>query len=171
MRKIVSIVAFLALIAFPAYSGSKIISVNPVGIIFGVPNVMLENVKPSGLNPVLGGSLYLYSGGGWSTFGLGLTAGVRKYLEEGKSGEGLYVGGYGGLGILSAKYGGESSNSLLFSVTGAVGYKVIFSNKYVVGLEAGLSIYLNSGVTIGGVSLGAFSGVAPYGALELGIKL
>ncbi len=171
MRRFLLAVGLVFLLTVPAFSGSKIISVNPVGIIFGVPNVMVENIKPSGLNPVLGGSLYIYSSGGWSTFGLGLTAGVRKYLQAGKSGEGLYAGGYGSLGILSAKYGSETTNSLLFSVTGAIGYKAIFNDKYVVGLEAGLSIYLNSGITIGGASLGAYSGVAPYGSLELGLKI
>ncbi len=171
MKKAFLIMALLGLLATPAFSGSKIISVNPVGIIFGVPNVSVEMVKPSGLNPVFGGSLYIYSSGGWSTFGLGLSAGVRKYLQAGKTGEGLYAGAYAGLGFLSAKYAGESSSSVLFSVTGAVGYKAVFSDKYVVGLEGGLSIYLNSGITIGGTTLGMYSGVGPYGALELGLKI
>ncbi len=171
MKKAFLFIALLGLLAAPAYSGSKIISVNPVGIVFGVPNVNVEIVKPSGLNPVFGGSFYIYSSGGWSTFGLGLSGGVRKYLQAGKTGEGLYAGAYGGLGFLSAKYAGESTTSVLFSLTGAIGYKAIFSDKYVIGLEGGLSIYLNSGITIAGTSLGMYSGVAPYGALELGLKI
>ncbi|GEM_PF-3390762 len=171
MKKSLFFLALFAMLTVPAYSGSKIIAVNPVGIIFGVPNVNVEFIRPNGLNPVVGGNLYIYSSSGWSVFGLGVNAGMRKYLEEGKTGHGLYVGGYGGLGMLSAKYAGASTSSLTFSVSGGVGYKVMFNDKYVIGLEGGLSVFLNSGITVGGVTLGMYSGVGPYGALELGIKI
>jgi len=174
----VTLLLFMVVPLFSGTTGTKIVSVNPAGLAFGGLNAGVEFVKPSGLNTVFGGDLYLYSSGGWTSFGLGLRGGLRKYLQN-TSGEGLYLGGYAELGILSAKYSflglSDSTNSFLFGVSAGPGYQAIFNNKYIIGVEGGFSFWASSGIsaTISGETydLGHYSGVAPYGGLYLGIKI
>ncbi len=167
-------IVFSLILIVPLFSGTKIVSVNPIGLIFGDLNVGVEYLRPSCLNPVIGGDLYIYSSGGWSTFGFGLRGGIRKYLQR-TSGEGLYLGGYAETGFLSAKYLSSSTNSFLFGISGGPGYQAIFNNKYIVGLEGGISFWASSGISVGiggeTYNLGHYSGVKPYGAIYLGIKI
>lgn len=177
MKNLNRLVLFVLLLAVPLFAGTKIVHVNPVGLAFGVLNAGVEFVNPSGLNPVIDADLYIYGSSGWSTFGLGVSGGMRKYLT-GESGNGLYIVGTGGVGFMSAKLSvlGESASTstLLLNLGGGAGYQAIFSGKYVAGLEGGLSVWLSSGVkvTIAGTTydLGYYSGLSPYGAVYLGIK-
>lgn len=179
MRKLKIIsVLLVVLLLLPAAANAydKILFVNPVSLVFGVLNAGVEMVKPSGLNPVFGGSLYLYAGGGWSVFGLGVSGGVRKYFK--KSGEGFYLGGYGNMGFVQAKYsiGSESSSatSVIIGINGGAGFKANLTERLVIGLEGGIAIYPlgKVSVDIGGISysLSTYAGISPYGGLEIGYR-
>lgn len=178
MKKLNRLLLLMLIFTVPLFAGTRVVHVNPVGLAFGVLNAGVEFVNPSGLNPVVDANFYLYSSDGWSTFGLGVAGGMRKYFSD-DSGNGPYIFGSGSVGIVSAKLSllGESAstNTLLLNIAGGAGYQTIFNEKFVAGLEGGFNVWVSSGikVTMYGIpyELGHYSGLSPYGAFYIGIKI
>jgi hypothetical protein len=118
---------------------SKVVSVNPVGAIFG--NLGLEyqkNINKSSAWAVRG-TFWSLGSGNWKASAFGAGGSYRWFLEP-TAPEEFYVGGGLDLESFTATLGGESSSTIILTPKAEAGYRwLLFSKKHFtvsIGVEA-----------------------------------
>lgn len=145
----------------------QIISVNPLGLVFGITNVEYEKVFKDNTTWALRGLYWGQETGDWSWSAIGAGGSYRKYFSPNTNPK-VFTGGFWGAGVdflnISAdleSFGDtESGSAFFFGPKGEIGYKWLLGqeNNISVSIAGELGYYMGS-LEIADTSI-PFSGIA-----------
>lgn len=147
---------------------TQILSVNPVGIIFGMVNGEYERIFKDKSSFLLRGA---YSGnkiGDWKWSAMGIGGGYRKYFTS----QAMLKGGFWGFGVdfsnTSAEYLRIKASSFWIVPGGEIGYRWLLggNENFSVSVNGGLRLHIGS-LKILGKSI-PMQGIAPGIGVNLG---
>lgn len=153
--------------AGPAYgSPDNSLTLQPVGLLFGIGNVEYENLL-SDTNAIAARINFFNWGlGDWNTSGIGAGVSYRFFpLHQEQAPRGLWYGPAVDILNVSSTFEGASGSSLFVSILGEVGYKWLFGRE----IALVVSPFLNLGYTIGSLQIGDSS--LPWGGLTFNLGL
>lgn len=148
---VVAAMVVVLLLAAPAAWAKSTITVNPVGLLFGIASLEYETDLARLGNQTTLGVKGLFWGVKTNDLDLrlsGFGAGVRYYVD-GATHDGFYVGGYGTYGVGSGKYLGTETTVSVFGLSGVGGYKWVFGSGLVLDVGAEFSFPVKTTVTKG----------------------
>ncbi len=141
------------------------VSLNPVGILFGVTDLQIEWMGFKNSSVVAGGTYASAKSGSLKATAFGLEGGGRLYRDRGH--RGLFA--EGGLGLFNMTLKDDWGNK----ATGTVAYPYAlggyrWGSNFFFDAALGIAYYLGS-VKLNGQTIGSFEGIAPRIKLSLGL--
>jgi len=161
MRGIISILLTLLLLT-PGFSQkrSKVVSVNPVGFIFGIFGLEYqENIDVNSAWAVRG-AFWSSRSGDWSMGAFGAGGSYRWFIEP-TAPEEFYVGGGLDITLVTVKLGSEEATGVAFAPKAEAGYTWLFGSKKNFAISIGAeAYYLIGNIKVGDESwpFGGFKG-------------
>jgi hypothetical protein len=132
----------------PGKEIQKIVSINPLGYLFGVINLDYEKVKNNKRTFIIGGTYLTFNSSSWNVSGIGGRVGMQIY-KEGNAPHGFYYGPTGSIAYVTAEYTDpygmtSSSKGTAFSVGGRAGYQWISKENITFNINVGVNYMLGS---------------------------
>ncbi len=167
MKKVLT-ASMLSVLVFitPVFSKKWSVSVNPLGLLFGIANARVEYLAEGKLSYFGGGAFASVQSLGLSASAIGAELGVRRYFSENH--KGAFLEGGAGLLNLSLKddFGNTASGTIIYPF-GLVGYRL--GSSFFLDAGIGANYYIGR-VDVNGSTIGAFSGLSLNILLGLGLK-
>ena len=158
---------------------TSIITVNPLGLVFGYINAHYEIAlnEMNGLGFNAGANFYNLSG--WSWFGANVSGEYNWYFQK-HALNGWFAGPVAGVSFVNINYEytaldsslalvtkKDSASSFGIQVGGHGGYRWIWDNGFTLDLQGGFMYTVSSAVTLGGATA-PFGGFGPLLGVNLG---
>jgi hypothetical protein len=140
------------------------ITVQPIGLLFGIGNVEYEGMISN--NNAWAARLDFFSLGlgDWNTSGIGVGASYRFFpIKKIRAPRGLWFGPAVDIMNVSSKYLGQTNGSAFVSILGEIGYKWLFGNE----VAFVVSPFADLGYTVGSLRIG--DSTLPWGGFTFGL--
>lgn len=141
---------------------TQILSINPVGAIFGMIEGEYEDAYKKTSSLVIDGFFWNEKADDWKWLAIGAGGGYRKYFTS----QAIFKGGFYGFGVnflsISAKYIEEEGSSFFIIPKGEIGYRWLLGEKksFSISVGAGVGLYIgkleirDESIPFSGISIG-----------------
>ncbi len=168
MKKAIALTLSLSLSAVsPVLAQKFAVSINPIGVVFGLANARVEYLGIEKVGIFGGGVFSMAKSGDLSATAIGGEAGARYYFSgDHKGGYGEAGGGFISLTIKDNSTGNSATGTIMYPF-GLLGYR--FGSQFFFDGGLGAAYYIGE-VKVDGTGIGAFSGFFPILQLAFGLK-
>lgn len=156
--KFIVLAALCVMLLSSAAYASSTVTVNPIGILFGIMSAEYETALSPSTTIGIEGLYWKPSlGSDFELSALGLGGGMRKYLR-GRAHEGFYLGGYLSYASLTGTYKDDSASVQVIGVSGRAGFKSVYNSGFVLDLGVGIGTPISTSISSGDFSESDVSG-------------
>lgn len=158
-------------------SQKNVVTVNPLGLIFGLWNARYERALGDSAGIGLGLNYWGFGLTDWKYSILGGQLDYNFYLEK-HALTGWFVGPHLGIQVASISYKwinlitleetNDTASSVFVNIGGQGGYRWIWNGGFTLALSGSLGYNAGSSVTIGGVTSTGFGGIGFGAAADIG---